>query len=145
MLAPKAPPALESIFDAAERAGCFKAFCSALRSAGLAQALQGAGPFTVFVPTDDAFDRVPQDTLQQWLLPGRKSRLKQILSYHVVPGRFLASEIVKSSTARTVQGTGLTIHSRNNKLCVNNATVLRSDIVCSNGVIHVVDTVVVPR
>ena len=133
------------IVDTLTRADAFKAFSSALRAAGLVGTLRGNGPFTVFVPTDEAFAKLSERTLQDWLRPRSKAKLKGILAYHVVPGRFPAAEIIKSSSAKTVQGSGLTIRFESNRMHVNNALVVQADIPCDNGVIHVLDTVVIPQ
>ena len=137
--------ALKDIVDTVGQADAFKAFSSALKAAGLVDKLRGSGPFTVFVPTDQAFAKLSESTLHDWLRPGSKPKLKAIVAYHVVPGMCPASEIIRSSSARTVQGSGLTIHSRSNRVYVNNAMVVQADIPCDNGVIHVLDTVLIPR
>lgn len=137
--------ARKDIVDTIAGGGSFKAFSMALKVAGLVGALRGTGPFTVFAPTDEAFAKLDDHLLQDWLQPGSKRMLRAILNYHVVPGRMLAAEIVKSSSAKTVQGTSLTIRYKDKRMHVNNAAVVQIDIECDNGVIHVVDTVVIPR
>jgi transforming growth factor-beta-induced protein len=136
--------ASKDIVDTVTAAASFKTFSAALRAAGLVETLKGSGPFTLFVPTDEAFAKLAETTLQEWLRPESKAKLKAILTYHVVPGRLLATEVIKSSSAKTVQGTGLTIRYKDSRMYVNNATVMQTDIACDNGVIHVVDTVMIP-
>ena len=137
--------ALKDIVDTIAEAGAFKAFSSALRAAGLVETLRGSGPVTVFAPTDQAFAKLSENILWDWLRPESKAKLRGILTYHMLPGRLPAIEIIKSSSMKTVQGTGLTILYSNNKMHVNHATVLQMDIACHNGLIHVLDTVVIPR
>jgi len=137
--------ALKDIIETVAETGSCRGFSSALRAAGLVETLRRSGPFTVFVPNDEAFAKLGEATLQEWLRPEGRAKLKGILTYHVVSGRLLASDLVKSSSVKTVQGTGLTIHFQNNRMHVNNAMALRTDIACGNGVIHLLDTVVIPR
>ncbi|HET6372954.1 MAG TPA: fasciclin domain-containing protein [Candidatus Polarisedimenticolia bacterium] len=137
--------ALKDIPETVADLGAFRSFCAALKAAGLTESLKGKGPFTVFAPTDEAFAKLGESVLQDLLKPQRRGKLRAILNYHVLQGSLLAAELVKSSSTRTVQGTGLTIHFKNNRMHVNNAMVLQADIACENGVVHVLDTVVIPR
>lgn len=136
-----AQPRLD-IVETAVAAGSFNTLATALRAAGLVETLKGKGPFTVFAPTDAAFARIPADTLQAILAD--KARLTAILTYHVVSGAVTAAEVVKLTSATTVQGGAVTIDAANG-VRVNDATVLKADVMASNGVIHVIDTVVLPK
>ena len=138
--APKAPAA--DIVDTAVAAGSFKTLAAALQAAGLVETLKGAGPFTVFAPTDEAFAKLPAGTVDALLRD--KKKLSEILTYHVVSGRVMASDVVKMSSARTVQGGSLAIGTSGG-VTVDGARVVKADIKTSNGVIHVIDTVLMPR
>lgn len=139
-------PALaqKDIVDTAVAAGQFKTLASALTAAGLVQTLKGPGPYTVFAPTDAAFAKLPAGTLQNLLKPENKAQLTSILTYHVVPGKVTSAEVVKLSQANTVEGKPLTIHTMGKAVMVNDAAVIKTDIAASNGVIHVIDTVLLP-
>jgi len=137
--------ALKDVVETMAEAGTFQTFQSALRAAGLLESLKAAGPFTVLAPTDKAFSKVSEAVLKDWLRPEVRAKLKSILAYHVVPGRLLAGEMMKSSSLKSLQGTSLTIHFSESRMHVNNANVERIDISCDNGVIHVIDTVLLPR
>jgi len=137
--------ALKDVVETMAEAGTFQTFQSALRAAGLLESLKAAGPFTVLAPTDKAFSKVSEAVLRDWLRPEIRAKLKSILAYHVVPGRLLAGEMMKSSSLKSLQGTSLTIHFSESRMHVNNANVERMDISCDNGVIHVIDTVLLPR
>lgn len=136
---------LHDIVDTATRCGSLRAFSSAIVSAGLLQKLRGKGPFTVFAPTDDAFGKIDEHVLQSWLRAEGRAMLAGIVGYHVLAGRLSAAEIIRSSSVRTEQGTGLTIRFTQGRMYVNNAAVIRSDIECSNGMILIIDTVMIPR
>jgi transforming growth factor-beta-induced protein len=135
----------KDIVDTAVAAGSFQTLAKALDAAGLVETLKGKGPFTVFAPTDDAFAKLPAGTLEDLLKPENKDKLKAILTYHVVPGKVLASQVVKLKSAKTVNGQDLTITMENGTVMVNDAKVVKTDILCSNGVIHVIDTVLLPK
>ena len=141
----KAAPATKDIVDTAVAAGSFKTLAAALQAAGLVETLKGKGPFTVFAPTDAAFAKLPAGTLDDLLKPENKAKLTAILTYHVVPGRVMAAQAAKLPSAKTVNGESLTIHAMGGNVMVDNATVTTADIACSNGVIHVIDTVVLPK
>ena len=132
------------IVDTAAAAGSFKTLAKALAAADLVPTLKGAGPFTVFAPTDEAFAKLPAGTLEDLLKPENKARLQRILTYHVVPGKVLAADVVRMKTAKAVSGDALTIGTRQKGVTINNAQVVKADIAASNGVIHVVDTVLLP-
>lgn len=133
------------IVDTAVNAGSFKTLVEAVKAADLVDTLKGAGPFTVFAPTDEAFAKLPKETLQDLLKPENKDKLTAILTYHVVPGKVMAADVVKLTSAETVNGQSLTIKVDGKKVMVNNAKVVQTDIKTSNGVIHVIDTVVLPK
>ena len=140
---PKA--ASQDIVDTAVAAGSFKTLAAALQAAGLVDTMKGKGPFTVFAPTDEAFAKLPPGTVEDLLKPENKEKLVAILTYHVVPGRVLASQVVKMSSAKTVNGQSLAISASGGTVMVDNAKVVKTDILCSNGVIHVIDSVVLPK
>jgi len=127
------------IVDTAVAAGSFKA----VQEAGLVQTLKGPGPFTVFAPTDEAFAKLPAGTLDALLKD--KQRLTAVLTYHVVPGRVLAADVMKLKSAKTVNGQEIAISIKDGVVMVDNARVIRTDIAASNGVIHVIDSVILPR
>jgi uncharacterized surface protein with fasciclin (FAS1) repeats len=133
----------QDIVDTAVSAGSFKTLVKAVQEAGLVQTLKGPGPFTVFAPTDEAFAKLPPGTLDTLLKD--KQKLTAVLTYHVVPGRLLAADVMKLRSAKTVQGQELSISVRDGAVLVDNARVVRADITASNGVIHVIDTVLLPR
>jgi len=141
---PKAAPT-KDIVDTAVAAGSFKTLTAALQAAGLVDTLKGKGPFTVFAPTDEAFAKLPAGTTEDLLKPENKEKLVAILTYHVVPGRDLASQVTKMSSAKTVNGQSLAISVNGETVMVDNARVTKTDILCSNGVIHVIDSVVLPK
>lgn len=134
------------IVETAVAAGQFNTLAKALRAAGLVETLKGKGPFTVFAPTDEAFAKLPAGTLESLLKPENKARLTAILTYHVVPGKLLAADVVKQNSWKTVQGGSLRISVKaGSNVLVDNARVVKTDILCSNGVIHVIDSVVLPQ
>jgi uncharacterized surface protein with fasciclin (FAS1) repeats len=140
---PKA--ATQDIVDTAVAAGSFKTLAAALQAAGLVDTLKGKGPFTVFAPTDAAFAKLPPGTVEDLLKPENKEKLVAILTYHVVPGRDLAAQVTKMTSAKTVNGQSLTISVTGGTVMVDNAKVIKTDILCSNGVIHVIDSVILPK
>jgi len=135
----------KDIVDTAVAAGSFKTLAAALGAGGLIETLRGDGPFTVFAPTDDAFKKLPKGTVEDLLKPENKAKLVKILTYHVVAGKVLAADVVKLSKAKTVEGSELTISVRGGKVKVDNANVVKTDILTSNGVIHVIDAVILPK
>jgi len=126
-------------------AGNFTTLVAAVKAAGLVETLKGPGPFTVFAPTDEAFAKLPQGTLEMLLKPENKAKLQSILTYHVVPGKVMARDVMGLHSAKTVEGRNLTIETMNGGVTVNNAHLIKADIVASNGVIHVIDTVILPK
>ena len=135
----------KDIVDTAVGAGSFKTLVTAVQAAGLVDTLKGTGPFTVFAPTDDAFAKLPAGTVEGLLKPENKAKLQAILTYHVVPGKVMAADVANISTAKTVNGQSLAVSAKNGTVMVDNAKVVKTDIVASNGVIHVIDTVVLPK
>jgi len=132
----------KDIVDTAVAAGSFKTLVTAVKAAGLVDTLKGPGPFTVFAPTDAAFAKLPAGALDGLLKDPEK--LKAVLLYHVVSGDVMASDVVKMTSAKTVGGSDVTIAVMGGKVKVNNANVVKTDIKCTNGVIHVIDTVLMP-
>ena len=135
----------KDIVDTAIASGSFKTLVTALKAADLVDTLKGKGPFTVFAPTDEAFAKLPAGTLESLLKPESKSKLQGILTYHVVPSKVMASDVVKLNSAKTVNGQSLTIKVKYGTVMVDNAKVTKTDIKCTNGVIHVIDAVVLPK
>jgi uncharacterized surface protein with fasciclin (FAS1) repeats len=135
----------KDIVDTAVAAGDFKTLAAALQAAGLVDTLKGAGPFTVFAPTDEAFAKLPAGTVEDLLKPENKQKLISILTYHVVAGKVMAKDVVKLHEAKTVNGQDVKIMVEGGKVMVDNANVIKTDIECTNGVIHVIDTVLLPQ
>lgn len=135
-------PAAKDIVDTASGAGQFGTLVKAIDAAGLTETLKGEGPYTVFAPTDDAFAKLPAGTLEGLL--GDKEKLIASLTYHVVPGKLMAADVSKATEAKTVQGSSVAI-GHDNGVQVDEANVVKTDIVASNGVIHVIDTVIIPN
>lgn len=136
--------ASKDIVDTAVAAGSFNTLATALKAAGLVDALKGAGPYTVFAPTDAAFAKLPAGTLDELLKPENKEKLKGILLYHVVSGKIMAADIKGEAKPATLQGKALDVKASANGVTVNGAKVTGADVMASNGVIHVIDTVVLP-
>jgi uncharacterized surface protein with fasciclin (FAS1) repeats len=134
--------ATKDIVDTAVDAGSFKTLATALQAAGLVDTLKGAGPFTVFAPTDAAFAKIPKADLDALL--ANKEALTQVLTYHVVPGKVMAADVVKLKQAKTVEGSSVKIKVTDGKVKIDDANVAATDIAASNGVIHVIDTVIMP-
>jgi uncharacterized surface protein with fasciclin (FAS1) repeats len=134
----------KNIVDTAVAAGQFKTLAAALGAAGLVDTLKGDGPFTVFAPTDDAFAKLPAGTVEDLLKPENRAKLKAVLTYHVVDGKVMAADVAKLEEAKTLNGTSATIKVSGGSVMINNATVTSTDIAASNGVIHVIDTVLLP-
>lgn len=132
----------KDIVDTAVAVGSFKTLVTAVKAAGLVETLKGPGPFTVFAPTDAAFAKLPPGALEELLKDPAK--LKAVLTYHVVSGNVMAADVVKMTSAKTVEGADVTISAMGGKVKVNNANVVKTDIKCTNGVIHVIDTVIMP-
>lgn len=134
----------QDIVDVASKAGSFNTLVTAVKAAGLVETLKGPGPFTVFAPTDDAFKKLPAGTVENLLKPENKAKLQAVLTYHVVAGKVMAAD-VKPGAVKTVQGQTATITATAGKVMIDNATVVTTDVVATNGVIHVIDTVILPK
>jgi transforming growth factor-beta-induced protein len=132
----------KDIVDTAISAGQFKTLVKLVQEAELVDALRGEGPFTVFAPTDEAFAKLPKSQVDALLKD--KQALRQVLLYHVVQGKVMSSDVVKIRSAKTLQGQDIRIRVRNNTVRINDAKVVKADIVCTNGVIHVIDKVILP-
>ena len=140
----RAPQADKDIVDTAVAAGSFKTLAKALQAADLVDTLKGKGPFTVFAPTDDAFAKLPASTLEELLKPESKAKLRQILTTHVVPGRVASADVVKLRSVKTVSGEAVDVRATGGSVMVGQARVVKTDIAASNGVIHVIDAVILP-
>jgi len=138
-------PEQSDIVTTAIGAGSFKTLVAAVQAAGLVETLKGDGPFTVFAPTDEAFAKLPKETLAELLKPENKAKLAAILPYHVVPGKVMAAEVVKLTEAKTVQGSSAKVTVDQGTVKVDAATVTKTDIACKNGVIHIIDSVILPK
>jgi uncharacterized surface protein with fasciclin (FAS1) repeats len=133
------------IVDTAVKAGSFKTLVAAVQAAGLAETLKGPGPFTVFAPTDEAFAKLPAGTVDDLLKPENKDKLVKILTYHVVPGKVMAADVSgKKTMAKSVEGSEITVDGSNGVM-VDGAKVVKADIAADNGVIHVIDQVIMPK
>jgi len=138
-----APAVSMDIVETAIAAGSFKTLVTAVQAAGLVETLKGPGPFTVFAPTDEAFAKLPKGTLESLLAD--REKLAAILTYHVIPGAVLAAEVTKRNSAKSVNGQSVTIAVKDGKVMVDDATVVKTDVKASNGVIHVIDSVMLPK
>jgi uncharacterized surface protein with fasciclin (FAS1) repeats len=142
---PKDPAKEMDIVDTAVAAGSFQTLAKALQAAGLVDTLKSKGPFTVFAPTDAAFAKLPAGTLEDLLKPENKEKLVAILTYHVVPGTVTSAQVAKLTSAKTVNGQSLSIAVNDGTVTVDGAKVIKTDIRCTNGVIHVIDSVLLPK
>lgn len=133
------------IVDTAVSAGIFNTLVTAVKAAGLVDTLKSAGPFTVFAPSDEAFAKLPAGTVESLLKPENKDKLVKILTYHVVSGKVTAADVVKLNSAKTVQGQEVKITVKDGKVMLNKSNVVKTDIMTSNGVIHVIDSVLMPN
>ncbi len=133
------------IVDTAVGAGSFNTLVAAVKAAGLVETLKGEGPFTVFAPTDDAFAKLPAGTLDDLLKPENKDKLAAILTYHVVSGKVMAKDVMTMKEAKTVNGQSVMVSMEADTVMIDNAKVVQADVECSNGVIHVIDTVILPK
>ena len=132
------------IVDTAVAAGSFKTLAAALKAAGLIDTLKGTGPFTVFAPTDEAFAKLPAGAVDDLLKPENKEKLVAILTYHVVPAKAMAKDVAGMTSAKSVNGKELKLKAADGKVMVNDSTVIKADVEASNGVIHVIDAVLMP-
>lgn len=137
-------PQTDSILDIASSAGSFNTLAAALEATGLIDALSGDGPFTVFAPTDEAFDKLPEGTVESLLKPENLDQLRNILLYHVVEGRVYSDDAIKARKAKTLEGSKISIKESKGNVMINNAKVSGANIDASNGVIHIIDTVILP-
>ena len=142
---PASAGSAKDIVDTAVAAGSFKTLVAAIQAAGLAETLKGKGPFTVFAPSDDAFNKLPAGTVETLLKPENKEKLKSILLYHVVAGDVTAAKVMKMSSSKTLEGEDLKVTVHAGTVMVNDAKVIKADLMASNGVIHVIDTVLIPN
>ncbi len=134
------------IVDTAVSAGQFKTLVQAVQAAGLVDTLKSGGPFTVFAPTDEAFAKLPAGTVENLLKPENREKLRSVLTYHVVPGKVTSADIAgKTAMPKTVQGTTVDIDATKGGVMVDNAKVVKPDVMATNGVIHVIDTVIMPN
>lgn len=134
----------KDIVDTAVANGSFKTLAAALKAAGLVETLKGTGPFTVFAPTDAAFAKLPAGTVDNLLKPENRDQLRRILTYHVVAGNVGSAQAAKMTSAKAVSGDAITISAKGGTVMINNAKVVTADVAASNGVIHVIDTVIMP-
>ena len=141
----KAETAGKTIVEIAAGAEDFSTLVAAVKAAGLVDVLSSEGPFTVFAPTNEAFAKLPEGTVESLLKPENKDKLIAVLKYHVVPGKVMAKDVVKVDSAKTAQGSSVTVTVEGKTVKVDNATVVKTDIEASNGVIHVIDTVIIPE
>lgn len=137
-------PQAKNIVEVAAEAGSFNTLIAAAKAAGLVDALTGEGPLTVFAPTDDAFASLPEGTVESLLEPQNKDKLKAVLLYHVVSGEVTSGQVVELSSAETLQGQSVDIAVRDGKVYIDDAQVIKADVMASNGVIHVIDSVILP-
>lgn len=133
------------IVDTAVSAKSFNTLVAALKAADLVDVLRGEGPFTVFAPTDAAFAKLPDGTVENLLMPENKAKLQAVLTYHVLPGRYMAADVVGMNSAKTVNGQSFMISKSYGSAMVDNAKIIKTDIIASNGVIHVIDSVILPK
>jgi len=136
---------MKNIVETAIAAGSFTTLAAALGAADLVETLKGPGPFTVFAPNDAAFAKLPAGTVDNLIAPAAKAKLTGILTYHVVSGKVLAAEVMKIPNAKTINGQSVSIQVVDGKVKIDSATVISADIECSNGVIHVIDSVLMPK
>jgi uncharacterized surface protein with fasciclin (FAS1) repeats len=135
----------KSVVEVAVESKDFGTLVAAVKAADLVKVLSGKGPFTVFAPTDKAFAKLPKETLKDLLKPENKKKLAAILTYHVVPGKVMAKDVVKLKEAKTAQGSKVKIRVKDGTVMIDGAKVVKTDIPCKNGVIHVIDTVILPK
>jgi len=135
----------KTVVQNATNTASFTTLVSAVQAAGLAEKLSGPGPFTVFAPTNEAFSKLPPGTLEELLKPENKAKLVSVLTYHVVPGNVKAKDVVKLKEATTVAGSNVAIVVKNGVIMIDGAKVVQTDITSSNGVIHVIDAVILPK
>lgn len=135
----------KTVVETAAGEDAFSTLVAAVKAADLVEPLSGEGPFTIFAPTNEAFDALPKGTVESLLKPENKKKLQAILKYHVVPGKVMAADVAKLDSAKTLQGQKVEIEVSDKGVMVNDAKVTKTDIVCSNGVIHVINKVILPE
>ena len=146
MLVAASPAAAADIVETAVSNGSFKTLTAALQAAGLVETLKGKGPYTVFAPTDEAFKKLPAGTVETLLKPENKAQLQKVLTYHVVSGNVMSGDLKgKTTSAKTVEGSAVRIDASGNTVKVDDAVVTQADVNASNGVIHVIDSVIMPK
>jgi uncharacterized surface protein with fasciclin (FAS1) repeats len=146
MLVAASPAAAADLVETAVSNGSFKTLTAALQAAGLVETLKGKGPYTVFAPTDDAFKKLPAGTVENLLKPENKAQLQKVLTYHVVAGNVMSGDLKgKTTNAKTVEGSAVRIDASGNAVKVDDAVVTQADVSASNGVIHVIDRVIMPK
>ena len=146
MLVAASPAAAADIVETAVSNGSFKTLTAALQAAGLVETLKGKGPYTVFAPTDEAFKKLPAGTVETLLKPENKAQLQKVLTYHVVSGNVMSGDLKgKTTNAKTVEGSAVRIDASGNAVKVDDAVVTQADVTASNGVIHVIDRVIMPK
>jgi transforming growth factor-beta-induced protein len=145
VLAEEKAAAKKSIVETAVGAGKFNTLVAAVKAAGLVEALSGEGPLTVFAPTDEAFAKLPKGTVESLLLPENKDKLVAILTYHVAAGSYPAAKVVKTDSLKTLQGQAITVKVSDAGVMVDKAKVIATDVMCTNGVIHIIDSVILPK
>ena len=146
MLVAAGPAAAADLVETAVSNGSFKTLTAALQAAGLVETLKGKGPYTVFAPTDEAFKKLPAGTVENLLKPENKAQLAKVLTYHVVAGNVMSGDLKgKTTNAKTVEGSAVRIDASSNTVKVNDAVVTQADVNASNGVIHVIDSVIMPK
>ena len=146
MLGAASPAAAADIVETAVSNGSFKTLTAALQAAGLVETLKGKGPYTVFAPTDEAFKKLPAGTVETLLKPENKAQLQKVLTYHVVSGNVMSGDLKgKTTNAKTVEGSAVRIDASGNAVKVDDAVVTQADVSASNGVIHVIDRVIMPK
>jgi uncharacterized surface protein with fasciclin (FAS1) repeats len=146
MLVAASPAAAADLVETAVSNGSFKTLTAALQAAGLVETLKGKGPYTVFAPTDEAFKKLPAGTVESLLKPENKAQLAKVLTYHVVAGNVMSGDLKgKTTNAKTVEGSAVRIDASGNTVKVDDAVVTQADVNASNGVIHVIDSVILPK
>lgn len=145
MMATAVASDLKDVVDTAISAGSFETLVTAVKAAGLVSVLKSEGPFTVFAPTEEAFAKVPRETLKSLLRPENTEQLKAVLTIHVAPGKLMSADVLKQKELRTVQGQSAEIRLENGQPMIDAARIVKTDVVCSNGVIHVIDAVILPK
>ncbi|MDO6834788.1 fasciclin domain-containing protein [Pseudoalteromonas carrageenovora] len=135
----------KDVVEVAVENGSFTTLVAAVKAAGLVETLQGTGPFTIFAPTDAAFSKLPEGTVEMLLKPENKDKLTAVLTYHVVSAKVMAADVMKVDSAKTLQGQSVMVKADSMGVMINDAKVVKADVKASNGVIHLIDTVLMPK